>query len=64
MNGDQVTFEVTEEDKLISHMFLSGKFKHGEDMKNRSLYPLPNMDEIPERLKKYKSYLSYAKPKR
>ncbi len=62
--GDQVVFEVGEEEKMKSHMLLSGKFKHAEDLKNRSLKPLPNMHEIPARLEKYKLHPSYSKPVR
>ena len=62
IDGEQVTFEVSEQEKMKSHMLLSGKFMHAEDLKNRSLKPLPNMHEIPGKLEKYKSYLTYSKP--
>jgi hypothetical protein len=64
LEGQQVTFEVSEEEKMKSHMVLSGKFKHADDLKNRSLKPLPNMHEIPAKLEKYKAYLTYSKPVR
>lgn len=64
IDGDKVTFEVSEEAKLVSHMLLSGKFSHAEDLKNISLKPLPNMHEIPARREKYRSYLTYSKPER
>lgn len=62
IEGETITFEVSEQEKMNSHMLLSGKFKHAEDLKNRSLKPQPNMHEIPQKLEKYKSYLSYSKP--
>jgi multimeric flavodoxin WrbA len=63
-DGTTHALKVTEEDRVLSHVLLSGKFHHGEDLKNRSLKPDPRMAEIPERIKKYKSYLSYSKPQR
>ncbi|MEJ2099737.1 MAG: flavodoxin family protein [Desulfobacterales bacterium] len=62
--GDTYTLEVTEEERALSHVLLSGKFHHAEDLKNRSLKPDPRMSEIPELIKKYKSYLKYSKPER
>lgn len=64
VKGEKVTLEVSEEEKLHSHMCLAGKFKHGDDLNNRSLKPLPNMHEIPAKLEKYKSFLSYSRPAR
>jgi hypothetical protein len=63
-NGAAYALKVTEEDRVLSHVLLSGKFHHGEDLKNRSLKPDPRMAEIPELIRKYKSYLSYSKPQR
>lgn len=62
--GQKVTFEVTEQDKARSHMLLSGKFMHGDDLNKRSLNPPANMHEVPAKLEKYKAYLSYSKPTR
>jgi multimeric flavodoxin WrbA len=62
--GDTMTYVVKDEDKHHSHMLLSGKFEHAEDLKSRSLKPDPNMHEIPEKLAKYKAYLAYSKPQR
>jgi multimeric flavodoxin WrbA len=59
---NKVTFEVKEEDKPHSHMTLSGKFEHAAELKNVSLKPDPLMHELPQRLEKYKTYLSYSKP--
>jgi multimeric flavodoxin WrbA len=61
-DGDTYALEVTEEDWALSHVLLSGKFHHGDDLKNVSLKPDPRMDEIPELKKKYKEYLTYSKP--
>jgi uncharacterized Zn finger protein (UPF0148 family) len=63
-DGDTYALEVTEEDRAHSHVLLSGKFQHGDDLKNISLKPDPRMGEIPELKKKYKEYLSYSKPER
>ncbi len=60
--GESYTLEVSEEDRAYSIVLLSGKYHHGQDMKNRSLKPDPRMAEIPGLIKKYKDYLSYSKP--
>lgn len=60
----KVTFEVKEEDKAHSHIKLSGKFEHCDELNKVSLKPAPNAHELPERLKKYKNYLTYSKPVR
>jgi hypothetical protein len=62
--GGTYTLEVTQEERALSHILLSGKFHHAEDLKNRSLKPDPRMSEIPELIKKYKSYLEYSRPER
>lgn len=62
--GDKMTFVVSEEEKAISHINVAGKFKHGDDLKNRSLKPADNMHEIPAKLEKYKKFLTYSKPER
>ena len=64
MDGDDYVLEVTEEAKALSHVLLSGKFHHADDLNNISLKPDPRMSEIPERIKKYKSYLKYSRPER
>lgn len=60
----KVSFEVKEEDKVHSHIKLSGKFEHCDELNKISLKPAPNAHELPERLKKYKNYLTYSKPVR
>jgi multimeric flavodoxin WrbA len=62
--GDDYEMEVTEEAKALSHVLLSGKFHHGDDMRDVSLKPYPRMAEIPALIEKYKSYLTYSKPDR
>jgi hypothetical protein len=62
--GESYALEVTEEDRARSIVLLSGKFHHGDDMKKYSLKPDPRMAEIPELVKKYKSYLTYSRPER
>jgi hypothetical protein len=61
VNG-KVKFEIAEEDKAHSHVLLSGKFGHAAELKEVSLKPNPNIHELPERIKKYQSYLYYSKP--
>jgi multimeric flavodoxin WrbA len=61
---NKVTFEVAEEEKVLSHVLLSGKFAHADELNKISLKPNPKIHELPERLKKYQSYLSYSKPAR
>ncbi|MGD8834186.1 MAG: flavodoxin family protein [Desulfobacteraceae bacterium] len=63
-DGDAYYLEVTDEERTRSHVLLSGKFHHGEDLKKVALKPDPRMAEIPELIKKYKSYLTYSKPER
>lgn len=60
-NG-KVKFEVKEEDKVHSHVLLSGKFEHCDELNKISLRPAANIHELPERLEKYRNYLTYSKP--
>jgi multimeric flavodoxin WrbA len=60
--GKSHVLEVTEEDRALSHIYLSGKFHHIDDLRNISLKPDPRADEIPKLREKYKSYLSYSRP--
>ncbi|MDF2631709.1 MAG: hypothetical protein K0Q85_305 [Caproiciproducens sp.] len=62
--NNKVKFEIAEEDTIHSHVLLSGKFAHADELKKVSLKPNPNAHELPERLKKYSAYLSYSKPVR
>lgn len=59
---NRVKFEVSEEDKHHAHVFLSGKFEHGDELKNVALKPNPRIAELPRLIEKYKNYLTYSKP--
>jgi len=61
-DGESYALDVTEEERSKSHVLLSGKFHHGDDLKNVSLKPDPRMSEIPLLIEKYKTYLKYSKP--
>ena len=60
--GGKFRLEISAEQRHLSHILLSGKFHHGDKLKNICLKPDPRMSEIPELIKKYNSYLSYSKP--
>ncbi|OOM78544.1 putative NAD(P)H-dependent FMN-containing oxidoreductase YwqN [Clostridium puniceum] len=59
---NKVKFEISEEDKHHAHVFLSGKFEHGDELNNVALKKNPRASELPQMLEKYKNYLSYSKP--
>lgn len=59
ISGEQLTFEVNEEEKAKSKMLLEGEFVLAESTDKSSL---PDMKGMPERLERYKSYLTYSKP--
>ncbi|MCR3760696.1 flavodoxin family protein [Clostridium felsineum] len=63
VNG-RVKFEIAEKDKAHSHVLMSGKFEHVDELKNVSLKPNPKAQELPGMLKKYREYLTYSKPER
>ena len=58
----KMSFEVKEEDKHHSHVLLSGKFGHADELKKVSLNPPANIKELPDRLQKYKAYLTNSRP--
>jgi len=62
-NGE-VEFKVSDEAIHHAHIYLSGKFEHARELEEISLKKDPLAAELPERLKKYKSYLHYSKPER
>jgi hypothetical protein len=62
--GGDYELEVTDEARALSHVLLSGKFHHGDDLRDVSLKPDPRMAEIPALIEKYKSYLKYSRPGR
>jgi multimeric flavodoxin WrbA len=59
-----VSFTVSAEDRPHSHLLLSGKFEHLDELANRSLKPPANMNEVPAKAAKYKSYLTPLRPPR
>jgi multimeric flavodoxin WrbA len=62
IEGDTIRMEVGEEEKVRSHVLMSGKEIHDQDLRSLLTRLPPNMDELPQRLEKYKNYLSYSKP--
>jgi multimeric flavodoxin WrbA len=60
----KVSFTVSDEDRPHSHLLLSGKFEHLDELANRSLKPPANMGEVPAKSAKYKDYLTPVKPPR
>ena len=60
--GGKMVFKADEQSLAVAHTRIEGKFHHVDDLKNRSLKPLPNMHEIPEKLKNYKEFIGYSKP--
>ena len=63
-DGAEYMLEVTKEEWAHSHVLLSGKFMHADDLNNVSLKPDPRMAEIPKLVKKYKDYLTCSKPEK
>jgi multimeric flavodoxin WrbA len=60
--GSKVIFEVSEEERKNSHMLLTGKQNHEDDLKANRERKYENINELSQRLEKYKSYLSYSRP--
>jgi multimeric flavodoxin WrbA len=60
----KATFAVSDEDRPHSHLLLSGKFEHLQELADISLKPPANMDELPAKTAKYKSYLTPSMPPR
>lgn len=58
----KVSFTVSDEDRPHSHLLLSGKFEHLEELATRSLKPPENMHEVGPKSTKYRDYLSPLKP--
>ncbi len=57
-----VHFDVKEEDKVHSHLLLSGKFEHLQELADVSLMPPANYGEAGARSMKYRNYLTPIKP--
>jgi flavone/flavonol reductase len=60
----KVSFIVSDEDRPHSHLLLSGKFEHLQELADVSLKPPANAEEIPARTAKYKDYLAPLEPPR
>jgi multimeric flavodoxin WrbA len=58
----KVSFSVSEEDRPHSHLLLSGKFEHLDELANRSLKPPVGMEQLGAKTLKYRSYLTPFKP--
>lgn len=58
----KVAFTVSDEDRPHSHLLLSGKFEHLDELANRSLKPPANIDEVGPKSLKYRNYLTPLKP--
>ncbi len=64
VSGGHASFAVTEEDRPYSHVLLSGKFHHLEELRDVSLKPPAGMDQLGAKTLKYQNYLTPAKPVR
>jgi multimeric flavodoxin WrbA len=64
VTGGKVSFAVSEADWPLSHVILSGKYAHLDELMNVSLKPPANIGELPARLEKYKGKPPYSKPER
>jgi flavone/flavonol reductase len=60
----KVRFTVSDEDRPRSHLFLSGKFEHLQELADVSLKPPANYGEAGPRSMKYRNYLTPLKPVR
>jgi multimeric flavodoxin WrbA len=58
----KVHFDIKEEDKVHSHLLLSGKFEHLQELADVSLKPPADYDEAGARAMKYRNYLTPIKP--
>lgn len=57
-----VRFTVSEEDRPHSHLLLSGKFEHFQELADRSLKAPAGYSEVNARAQKYRDYLTPLKP--
>jgi multimeric flavodoxin WrbA len=58
----KASFAVSEEDRPHSHLLLSGKFEHLQELADVSLKPPANMDQVGAKTLKYRNYLTPLKP--
>ncbi len=63
VNG-KVQFKLSDEAINHAHIYLSGKLEHARELEEVSLKKAPLAAELPERLKKYKTYLQFSNPER
>ena len=64
LSGGQVSFTVSDKDRPYSHVLLSGKFHHLEELRDVSLKPPAGMEELGAKTLTYQNYLTPAKPVR
>lgn len=64
VSDGKATFTVSEEDRPHSHLLLSGKFEHLQELADVSLKPPANYAEAGGRSLKYRKYLTPIKPPR
>jgi multimeric flavodoxin WrbA len=64
VTAGKVTFAISDADRPLSHVTLSGKYAHLDELLNVSLKPPANIGELPARLEKYKGKPPYSKPDR
>jgi multimeric flavodoxin WrbA len=62
VDDGQAYFNVSEEDRPHSHLLLSGKFEHLQELADVSLMPPANYAEAGARSMKYRNYLTPLKP--
>ena len=60
----KASFTVAPEDWADSHVLLSGKFRHLDELRDFSLKPPAGMDRLPGKVAKYKDYLTPSTPVR
>jgi hypothetical protein len=60
----KASFTVSDEDRPHSHLLLSGKFEHLQELADVSLKPPANMDQVGAKTLKYRNYLTPLKPER
>jgi multimeric flavodoxin WrbA len=58
----QVRFTVSDEDRPHSHLLLSGKFEHMQELREVSLFEPPGYSEVNARVQKHRAYLTPLKP--
>ena len=62
VTGRQAAFTVSDEDRPHSHLLLSGKFEHLQELADVSLKPPANYDQVGVKSLKYRNYLTPLKP--